>query len=103
MWVPHVRHYLDNFLDKVVIIIKYLNFEIQYLLNRNSDSKTLYMKIDQKNITNTNTLPICLPPPLTYRASTFPLRCRLSINSPVPVKTYRMNLSRTRKLFGIDQ
>src|SRR3954466_1462213 len=36
------------------------------------------MKSDHKNITNTNTLSICLSPPLTYRTSTFPLRavCR---------------------------
>ena len=62
---------LDNVLDNVDIIIKEiqkfflndLNFEFKYLLNRNSDSKTLYMKIDQKNIMNMNTLPICLPPP----------------------------------------
>src|SRR3954466_13755141 len=36
---------------------------MQYLLNRNSDQKTLYIKIDQKNITNTDTISVCLPPP----------------------------------------
>src|ERR1041385_7090160 len=30
------------------------------------------MKIDQKNITNTDTLSVCLPHPLTHRSSTFP-------------------------------
>src|SRR3954463_8153675 len=80
MWVPHVSTILVNLLDNVVIIIKEiqkfflndLNFEIQYILNHNSYSKTVYMKIDQKNITNTNTLSVCLPPLLTYRTSTFP-------------------------------
>src|ERR1041385_2217285 len=37
------------------------------------------MKVDQKNITNTDTLSVCLPPPLTYRTSTFPPSGRLSI------------------------
>ena len=40
-----------------------LNFENQYLLNRNSDQKTLYMKIDQKNTKNMNTLSVGPPPP----------------------------------------
>ena len=40
-----------------------LNFENQYLLNRSSDGKTLYMKIDQKNTMNKNTLSIRPPHP----------------------------------------
>src|ERR1041385_252087 len=56
-----------------------LNFEFEYLLNRKSDSKTLYMKVDQKNITNTDTLSVCLPHPLTHRSSTFPPLGCLSI------------------------
>src|SRR3954463_9938654 len=40
------------------------------------------MKIYQKNITNTNTLSVCLPhPPLTHRTSTSPLSVRLAIIS----------------------
>src|SRR3954470_11003406 len=40
------------------------------------------MKVYQKNITNTNTLSVCLPhPPLTHRTSTSPLSVRLAINS----------------------
>src|SRR3954465_3715191 len=86
MWVPHVSTVLDNLLDKVVIIIKEiqkfflndLDFEIQYLLNRNSDKKTLYMDIDQKIITNTNSPSIYQPAPLTYRTSTFSPSGRLS-------------------------
>ena len=35
-----------------------LNFENQHLLIRKSDENTLYMKVSQKNITNTDTLPI---------------------------------------------
>ena len=37
------------------------------------------MKIDQKNITNTDTLSVCLPHPLTHRSSTFPPPGCLSI------------------------
>src|ERR1041385_442414 len=37
------------------------------------------MKIDQKNIKNTNTLSVCLTHPLTHRSSTFPPPGCLSI------------------------
>src|SRR4051812_14662422 len=62
------------------------------------------MKIDQKNITNMNTLSICLPPPSNLPIINIPPFGPSVDNSPVPVKkTYRMNLFRTRKLFGVEQ
>src|SRR3954462_11485841 len=45
------------------MIINDLNFGKSYGINRNSDRKTLYMKVDQKNTTNNNTLFVCLTNP----------------------------------------
>ena len=38
-------------------------FEIEYLLNRNSDENNVYMKVDQKNTMNPDTLFIYQQPP----------------------------------------
>ena len=52
-----------------------LNIKNQYLLIRNSDENNLYIKIDQKNATNNNTLFVCLPhPPNAANTDTPPLR-----------------------------
>ena len=37
-----------------------INFENSYKINRNSDEKDLYMKNDQKNITNPNMSFACM-------------------------------------------
>ena len=59
--VDHVGFLLIKIIPK--ILLNDLNFKNQYLLNCNSDRKTLYIKIDQKNITNTDTLSVYQPHP----------------------------------------
>ena len=54
------------------MIINDLNFRKSYKINRSSDQNTFYMKVDQKNTTDTDTPSVCPPPPLSYRTSTFP-------------------------------
>src|SRR4051812_48007920 len=59
------------------------------------------MKIDQKNITNTNTLSVCLSHPLTHRTSTPPPGLSVG-NFPVPKKIARIKILCIRKLLRTD-
>src|SRR3954463_10705045 len=78
---------------KCIKLIK--TYKINILI-RISDRKTLYIKIDQKNITNTNTLSVCLPHPPNASNIDTPLPGCLSVISVCLLKYQGEIISNTK-------
>src|SRR3954463_8433486 len=72
---------------KCIKLIK--TYKINILI-RISDRKTLYIKVDQKNITNTDTLSVCLPHPPGASNIDIPPSGLSAGNFPVPITVARI-------------